>query len=1452
MRKFVLSCLFMIVSLSLRAADYYWVGGAGAWDDLNHWATTSGGTSKRSVVPSSGDDVFFDVNSGLANGNIVTLPASGAAYCHNISWLGVTTTASFRNNGSSRLYVYGNVELAALVTYGITIEFAGGGVATYKINGANKVAAGWYNSFAVNKPNGTVKLLDNIPLNFGVDNITLTSGMVDLSGGNHVFTHLYGNTGGLVRGVNITGATITMAGAWDLQGPNVTVIGDNSYISAQLFHSASGYYPKVDVTAANSGAMKIYNTGFGALTFTSAAAQSGASVVLQGNTIRRLEFKGAGTLGNANNTIDTLIMAPGKVLQVYGAQTINKFLQMKTPDCSGLNQIQGKDIFAKLNFSTGAAVDLYNVYVGSMIATGSITPLTFQGIDGGGNTGFNIQPPGSGITLYWVGGAGDWNDINHWSTTSGGPGGACLPLTADDVVFDSNSGFAPGSIVTTTTNAWCHNMTWRNITAPVTFNKSISYSMEVWGSLVMHPSVTMNADLLMKGQEASTLTTNGSTLGLLKLNILKTGPNGGVTLIDNFTNIQATVKAITGKLIMANQTLDINEFASIGTAIRAVDITNTTITTHYIWITTDTACTWVNNGAGSFITSQGYLIAAGLTYPKVYCTSDKDYFRISRANIGELQFTNTSPSSLAGIDKNNNIGTLEFKGAGNIRNAGNSIMRLLLAPSRRYNFSGSNTIQEHLRLNSPDCGVMGEIRSKDANPAILQFSPGVTFNLANVYIQNMTATGSGVPLSVTGVDAGGNSGFNITTTGGNSRYWVGGSGEWNDPSHWSATSGGAGGACVPTIKDDVYFDANSFTSGSSNVKIASGQAYCRNMDWTGASFNPVFDHDATLTLEVWGNLQMNPSVTMNTVLTFEGASNNTITTNGSNTGKFSIYVVKPGISNVLRIMDDFSNPNTRITLKSGGLDLSGINVQVNIITDDTTALATSMNITNARIATNWTYFGANKNLQASGSTLTVPYFIVNGGAYNRVDVTTYVGGQMNISKTTIEDLVFSNTNATTGAFIGGNNQINRLEFKSRGTIGGPSNTIGTLIFTPGKVYTFAAGSNTTITNDWFGSGTPCNLTEFISASSTVNATITKTGSNISFDYVRVKGITAAGTTPFAAGEHSTDQGGNVKWDFKPYNGSAPISGLGPDITLCTEQFPYILKTDGFFASPTSQYKWNDGSANSTLTATKGGTYSVQVSFSDGCTVSGQIVITEIKLAVAPITGTTNICVGSTTTLGNTTAGGTWSSSDATIATIDANGIVTGVSTGTATITYEVTNANGCKAQQTATVTVNALPVVSPITGTTSICMGVATTLSNTTPGGVWSSGNTAVATVDANSGLVTGVTAGTATITYEVTNANGCKAQQTAPVTVNALPVVSPITGTTNICTGTATTLSNTTSGGVWSSSNTAVATVDANSGLVTGVTAGTATITYEVTNANGCKAQQTAPVTVNALPVVS
>ncbi|MEJ6492639.1 MAG: gliding motility-associated C-terminal domain-containing protein, partial [Flavobacteriales bacterium] len=229
--------------------------------------------------------------------------------------------------------------------------------------------------------------------------------------------------------------------------------------------------------------------------------------------------------------------------------------------------------------------------------------------------------------------------------------------------------------------------------------------------------------------------------------------------------------------------------------------------------------------------------------------------------------------------------------------------------------------------------------------------------------------------------------------------------------------------------------------------------------------------------------------------------------------------------------------------------------------------------------------------------------------------------------------------------------------------------------------------------------------------------------------------------------------------------------------------------------------------------------------------------------VAAITGASNVCEGLSTTLASSTTGGTWSSSNTAIATVSTTGVVTGVAAGSATITYSVTNAAGCTASTTASVTVNpsATATITP-GGPTTFCAGGSVVLTASTGSTyLWSNG--------LQTQSITATTSGSYSVT--VTIASGCSVTSVAtPVTVNALPVVAAITGTPNVCAGSTTTLASSTTGGTWSSSNNAVATVNA-SGAVTGVTAGLVTITYTVTNASGCINTSTASVTVNALPTL-
>ena len=187
-----------------------------------------------------------------------------------------------------------------------------------------------------------------------------------------------------------------------------------------------------------------------------------------------------------------------------------------------------------------------------------------------------------------------------------------------------------------------------------------------------------------------------------------------------------------------------------------------------------------------------------------------------------------------------------------------------------------------------------------------------------------------------------------------------------------------------------------------------------------------------------------------------------------------------------------------------------------------------------------------------------------------------------------------------------------------------------------------------------------------------------------------------------------------------------------------------------------------GSGSGLVTAVSPGTSTIIFTLtSSGCTANTVVTVNP----PAAITGITTLCGGGgTTILSDLYAGGAWASSNtanATASTGSSTSTITGASLGTATISYTI---GSC----TTTLEVTVTPSPAALGGSTfNVCTGNTITLTESVPGGTWSS-SSAIATVD-GSGDVSGVLPG-GTVTISYTGCGGSALAATQVVTVNPTP----------------------------------------------------------------------------------
>jgi hypothetical protein len=206
------------------------------------------------------------------------------------------------------------------------------------------------------------------------------------------------------------------------------------------------------------------------------------------------------------------------------------------------------------------------------------------------------------------------------------------------------------------------------------------------------------------------------------------------------------------------------------------------------------------------------------------------------------------------------------------------------------------------------------------------------------------------------------------------RFWVGNSGNWSDnTAHWSASSGGAPGASIPTSADNVSFDVNSFTLAGQTVTV-DATAYCLSMDWTGALNTPTLTSAATMALQIYGSLTFiaNMSVTGFTgsgsaIILYGSGAGNTITTAGQDMR----YVFQYG-TGTYTVQDNWmSTTAAGLYLRDGTFNTNNKNFNISTLTFPLTNAKTITFGSSTINCTSFTYSGTNLTITANTANINI-------------------------------------------------------------------------------------------------------------------------------------------------------------------------------------------------------------------------------------------------------------------------------------------------------------------------------------------------------------------------------------------------------------------------------------------------------------------------------------------------
>lgn len=852
----------------LTGADIYWTGKIDDnWFEAENW--------EGDCIPTRKDNVFFNDSKVVIGGSSeVNISQKGSiAECKKMTW---ENASGMTFSGDQPINIFGSLDMSGMIagsnSYSGAINFEAEEAATIKIGDIQLLSD--LNFIGNQQEDGTWlagpwSIISELVTTGDLD---LKHGALTTNGNNIEVSEFYSNYADQSRSLNL-GSSILRVDRMEISADEFIFDAGTSEI--QFAEAQDLIISKGDETLT-----------FNNITFEESEGNAYVDITADNVSFNNMVFAGNTYFRKRNDskisfTAENIQMAVGKTYVFEAAQTYILGGLIANGACEGTIDITGSDSDAAIfQAKTGVSnIEVNSVNLLNIYAEPDDVFVAKKSLDLGNTDGWKFEDEPVGDDLFWVGGTGNWDDPDHWSTTSGGSPDGCVPTAKDNVYFDANSFpiFDP-VVYTGAGDIRCRTMDWTGSEASrpnFEMGDTDISGVYIYGSFILNSSLTIDlspfVDFYFRATEAQDI----NPFAYVFPNNVEFDGKGGVWTMQDSLVVESDILIQYGNLNVNGNYIESRSIVSSEPTddadSRGLNIENSECVITGIDDEFDSSIYLnLSDNYGKFQTFN--LLADGST---IRLEGDDAKIVLSGTSANAISFnevifeqTGWLNSGFSGMDVY--ASHLLFQENGNISGKNNRFGKLELSRGFEFQFEDGRTIEMDSLLVEGSCFAPIYLHSNDDGKETYIKSAnnvnGDFLELKDIHALDHTTI---TYTATNSQDLGNVVGWNIDEViAPISLYWTGNGADdsWHNHENWSRAADGSEEGCVPTINDDVFFTANSFL-GSKLVEVLS-DAECHNMTWED-DIDPAANFSVNEKIQIGGFMDLAESMKLDMKGTLE-------------------------------------------------------------------------------------------------------------------------------------------------------------------------------------------------------------------------------------------------------------------------------------------------------------------------------------------------------------------------------------------------------------------------------------------------------------------------------------------------------------------------------------------------------------------------------------------------------